>query len=337
MKKIFAGTGKIILGVFTVAVIGLMALMTYETLGRVYPEEPIKQLWGMVLFSGGTVAWFVILLFASRSGQRPLALLMFVLSLVGEVIYAAADVFMGGQAWVAVDPRLGEYVLWTFIAMTFAHGSALYAHFILDPERIASVEMEAMQDQAQDEALKKAQEMVAFHLDSMAETLAKRTMVDVMTGLSLPLPENVVDGRVVEATTASPGTLRAASPAPAAQPTKRGILPVSWPGWTIFGKDEPQDDEAEPEAEGAQKRPAISFVGDRDQVGYGRLLVRVNDDLEPQEPWYRGTADDFRALVNRSGAYGGEWFADSPATQGRPLSLDDQFVEDIDPNAVRPH
>ncbi len=198
MKQIFAGVGKIVLSVFTVAVIGLMALLSYETLGRVYPEDPIKTVYGLVLFSGGTLAWFVIFMFASRSGQRPLALTLFAVSLIGEVVYSAADVFMGGQSWVTVSPQLGQYVLWTFIAMTFAHGIGLYIHFILEPDKLMMIEIETMQDRAQDEALKKANQKVAHRIDEMAEILASRTFVNVLTGLSLPLPREVIDAQVVD-------------------------------------------------------------------------------------------------------------------------------------------
>lgn len=197
MKQIFAGVGKIVLFIFTVAVIGLMALLSYETLGRVYPDDPIKQIYGLVLFSGGTLAWFVIFMFASRSGQRPLALTLFVTSLVGEIVYSAADVFMGGQNWVTVSPRMGEYVLWTFIAMTFAHGVGLYVHFILEPDKIAMIEIETMQDRATEEALKKANQMVEHKIDQMAAILANRTFINVLSGLSLPLPPEVVDATAV--------------------------------------------------------------------------------------------------------------------------------------------
>lgn len=234
MKKIFTGVGKIVLAVFTTLIFGLMGVMSYETLGRVYPTDPLKQVWGLALFSLGTIAWYMIFLFASRSGQRPLALTLFIVSLVGEVVYSAADVFMGGQTWVAVDPRLGTYVLWTFIFMTFAHGTSLYVHFILDPDRISGIELETMQDQVQDEALGKAKQLVAHHLDSMAAILARRTMVNVLTDLSLPLPAEVIDVQAVEV---SGVAHKAAQPAQAQRPgpTFRFKLPeLEWPGF-LFG------------------------------------------------------------------------------------------------------
>lgn len=238
MGKILAGIGKIVLAVFTVAVIGLMALLSYETLGRVYPDDPVKQVYGLVLFSFGTIAWFVIFLFASRSGQRPLALLLFVISLVGEIVYAAADTFMGGQNWVAVDTRLGEYVLWTFIAMTFAHGVGLYVHFIIEPGHLEAIEVETMQDEAQAAALAKAKAMTKQHIDTMADIMAKRTMVNVLTGLDLPLPPNVIDAVSVPSAAKPPQDERARASAPAGSFVERPKLDVL-DGKPLFTKGVP--------------------------------------------------------------------------------------------------
>ena len=77
MEKVLGGVGKIILGVFTVVIIAFMAVMNYQTLGRVFPNDPMQQAWGMALFTGGTLSWFVIFLWASRDFQRSIAFTMF--------------------------------------------------------------------------------------------------------------------------------------------------------------------------------------------------------------------------------------------------------------------
>ena len=199
MKVITKGIGLIILAVFSVAVIALMALMNFETLGRIYPTDPMKQVWGLVLFTGGTLSWFATLLWGSRGFQRPLAAVLFGLSLLGEIVYAAADTFMGGQNWVAVNPNMGQYVLWTFIGMTFAHGAGLYLHFFFMPEVQTQIEMESLEDDAQNKSLARAQEKMTDMLEGVADQLSQRTVNTALSNLRLPiLPELIIDARAVD-------------------------------------------------------------------------------------------------------------------------------------------
>lgn len=199
MKVITKGIGLIILAVFSVAVIALMALMNFETLGRIYPTDPMKQVWGLVLFTGGTLSWFATLLWGSRGFQRPLAAVLFGLSLLGEIVYAAADTFMGGQNWVAVNPNMGMYVLWTFIGMTFAHGLGLYMHFFFMPEVQTQIEMESLEDDAQNKSLARAQEKMTGMLEGVADQLSQRTVNAALSNLRLPiLPDLIIDAKSVD-------------------------------------------------------------------------------------------------------------------------------------------
>lgn len=257
MKKVLAGVGKIVLAVFTLAIVGFMAVMSYETLGRVYPDDPLKQVWGMALFSIGTVAWFVTFLYASEGAQRPVALLMFVLSIVGEVVYATADVFMGGQTWVAVDPAMGQYVLWTFIGMTFAHGVALYIHFLVEPSRMSDLELSAMQDQAREVSLRKAAEMMQGYQDQIADALARKAVSGVFSDMALPLPGTVIEGVARDVLPPAPVT------APK-QEAKKLNAPGLW--GSLFGKK--AQPEAAPVAQvPAKLRPAVSYAAGRTADG----------------------------------------------------------------------
>lgn len=196
MKRVFSGAGHIVLAVFTVAIVAFMAIMNYQTLGRVFPNDPMQQIWGMVLFTGGTLSWFAIFLLASRGFQRPIAMVMFAISLFGEVIYSAADVLMGGQSWVKVDDTLGTYVLYTFIGLTFAHGVALYIHFFTKPEVWAAIDIEAIEDDVKDKAQTRASELINTHVEGMADQLAARVANSVFANLRLPMPA-VIDGVVL--------------------------------------------------------------------------------------------------------------------------------------------
>lgn len=226
MDKVFRGVGLIVLVAFTLAIITFMALMNYQTLGRVFPDDPIQQLWGMALFSGGTVAWFVIFLKASRGFQRPIALVMFGLSLVGEVLYAAADVLMGGQSWVTVNPELGNYVIYSFIALTFFHGAALYIHFLATPEVWAAIDIEAIEDDIKEKAQKRAAELINLRIEPMADQLAARVASVVHANLRLPVPD-VIDGVVIKD---DPNDLRPA------QAATTDAKKAGWFDW-LFSKD----------------------------------------------------------------------------------------------------
>lgn len=197
MKQVFSGAGHIVLAIFTVAIIVFMAIMNYQTLGRVFPDDPSQQLWGMVLFTGGTLCWFTIFLLASRGFQRPIALVMFFLSLGGEVLYSAADVIMGGQKWIEQTPALGTYVIYSFIFLTFAHGLALYIHFFVKPEVWASVDLEAIEDSVKKMAQERAAELINLRIEPMADQLAARVTNSVYANLRLPVPD-VIDGVVLQ-------------------------------------------------------------------------------------------------------------------------------------------
>ncbi len=192
MKKIFGGAGQIILAAFTVVIVGFMAVMNYQTLGRVFPDDPMQQIWGMALFTGGTLSWFAIFLLASRGFQRPIAMVMFILSLAGEVFYSAADVLMGGQSWVTVSASLGTYVIYSFIGLTFAHGLALYVHFFTKPDVIATIDTESLEDEVKAKAQERATELINARVEGMAEQLAMRVADTVFVNLRLPM-STVID------------------------------------------------------------------------------------------------------------------------------------------------
>lgn len=198
MKKVFSGAGHIVLAVFTVAIILFMALMNYQTLGRVFPGDPMQQVWGMVLFTGGTLSWFAIFLLASRGFQRPIAMVMFGISLVGEVFYAAADVLQGGQSWVEVDASFGTYVIYSFIGLTFFHGFALYLHFFTKPEVWAAIDIEAIEDDIKDKAQVRAGELINKRVEGMADHLAGRVANTVYANLRLPMAEATVIDAVAQ-------------------------------------------------------------------------------------------------------------------------------------------
>jgi hypothetical protein len=245
MDKVLQGISKIVLGVFTVAIVGLMGWLTFGTLGMIYPDDVIKQVWGLALFSGGTVSWFVIFLYASKGSQRSLAMVMFGLSLIGEVVYSAADLFMGGQTWVAVDPRMGTFVLWTFVGMTFAHGAALYAHFIAEPGRVQTIELEVLADSAEARALELTKEKINSRLHEITDALSAKAVDDVLVRLNLPVTPRsglVIDSKA-EDVPGSADLVKSATVEPAAPISVNGLWPgLRWPVFPIKGADKTPGD-----------------------------------------------------------------------------------------------
>jgi hypothetical protein len=192
------------------------------------------------LFSGGTVSWFVIFLYASSGAQRPLAMVLFVLSLVGEVVYSAADLFMGGQTWVAVDPRMGTFVLWTFVGMTFAHGAALYAHYIMEPDRIQTIELEVIVDDAEAKALDLTKQKINAQLHEITDALSAKAVDDVLVRLRLPVASRAGGPLVLDSTARDVDDVVPVAPVPAVVPAAPvpAVVPAApvpaavpfWPG-----------------------------------------------------------------------------------------------------------
>lgn len=187
MLKSFGPTlGRIILSVFAVAVFALMIVLTFGALGKIFPNDVIKQIAGLLLFDIGAVAWLVIFVSASRGAmQRSIAILTFIYDLLGTIGMASSEAIMGGQHMVAVPIWLTQGVVYLFIASTAINLISVYCHHITAPHITENVRLQAQQDKLRSAAIDTAEQKLDDMSEQLANRLADRHLHDALLGLNL--------------------------------------------------------------------------------------------------------------------------------------------------------
>lgn len=195
LKAVGPTIGKILLVLFGCSVFGLMIVLTFGSLGRIFPNDLLKQATGLILFDVGAFAWLVIFAYASRGAmQRSIALLLFIFCVAGAVMMAGADAMMSGQNFVEIPQWLGEAVVYVFIAATAVNLGAVYAHHLNSPDLTTQIRMQAQEDRLIQLALDKADAELEKSSHELAERISERYTHSALVSLNLDRrPPMVID------------------------------------------------------------------------------------------------------------------------------------------------
>lgn len=196
LKLIGPTVTKILLLVFGVAVFALMIMLTFGSLGRIFPGDSVKQGSGLILFDIGALVWLIVFVGASRGKmQRGVAILMFVFCAVGAIAMAGADALMSGQDFVEVPQWVGQGIVYLFIVATALNLIALYLHHLNQPETTYKIREEAAQDKLVDMAFDLTEQKLNEEASKLAGVMATKRFSNTLLSLQL---EQVVEGKYRE-------------------------------------------------------------------------------------------------------------------------------------------
>lgn len=188
MNKVLAQGAKYIFGVFALAVLGLLISLTYQALGRIFPNRFDNQVWGLILFDIAAAIWAITFIFHSKSTtQYAVAGIGFITGLLGTLGMIAAEVTLGSNLSNADTSKIGQWLLWAFIGATALHAVLIYVHHFGAPAIHEQIELGVARGSITTEAIKQATAGLAKEQSALAETLAREITDRVKRDLNLPI------------------------------------------------------------------------------------------------------------------------------------------------------
>lgn len=186
MKKVLATGTKYIFGAFAFAILGLLMSLTYQALGRIFPDSPVNQIWGLVLFDIAAIVWALAFVFACQTtGQYAAALIGFLTGFAGTLIMVGAEVMLGQTLTPANSAEIGRWLIYGFIGATALHATLLYLHHYNGQEIRQKVDVGIARGEVTTEAIRQAQGIIEQEKHSLARTIADGIVSDVKRELGL--------------------------------------------------------------------------------------------------------------------------------------------------------
>lgn len=129
MKKILASGSKYVFAAFSLAILGLLMSLTYQALGRIFPNSLENQIWGLILFDLAAICWALAFVYASETvAQYTAAGLGFLTGLLGTLLMVGAEVILGQTLIDDNQQAIGQWMVYGFIGATALHAILIYAH-----------------------------------------------------------------------------------------------------------------------------------------------------------------------------------------------------------------
>ena len=187
MKKILPHVMAILFAVFGLAIIAMLMIYSFSALGKLFPNNFLGQIMGMVLFDVAALIWLGTIIFLCKSvGQYAISTIGFVLGLVGTLLLVADEVMMGGQELAKVPAWAGDSIVWTFIIALVGHVILYYSFKLSAPEISAEIALGYETAAITDEAMKQATEQLIRERGMLGNMIAPRMITDVKRSLGLP-------------------------------------------------------------------------------------------------------------------------------------------------------
>jgi hypothetical protein len=223
LKYIGPAAAKILGFIFAALVFALVVLMSFGTLGRIFPNDIITQAGGLIVADIGALLWLVLLVKASRgTAQRAIALLLFLLDAILAAAMAGADAMMSGQTWAEIPAEMGSVVLYAFVGVLVANLFAMYAHHLCEPDLTHAVHQELQADRVLERALNEADKLMDARIAELAQVRAQQLFTETLMALDMQSLGGKVERTVIDADSVDlPPTDTANPTAPASQPKRR--------------------------------------------------------------------------------------------------------------------
>ena len=186
MKKVFGAIAKIAFTLFTLGVFGMLMSYTFSALGRLFPGDPINQLWGMMLFDIAAIVWGLAFVFESRSlAQYALAAVGFLTAFVGTIGMVAAEVLLSGGQFADTASEIAKWMTYGFILVTVLHVALLYAHHAAAPEVDEQIRVGVARGEIVSHAITEAEKGLDAQKAQLAASITADIVARVQRDLSL--------------------------------------------------------------------------------------------------------------------------------------------------------
>lgn len=193
MKKVLQTSAKYIFAAFGVAVLMLLMSLTYSALARIFPENMVNRIWGLVMFDIAAMAWAIAFVFASNSaGQYATAGIGFIVGFVGTLGMVAAEVSLSSGM---IEPgEIGDWMVYGFIIVTALHAGLIYANHATAPEINEKINV----GMARGEIVTQAITQATKQLEEEKADLARSIHADIVSEVKRELGLIPVDGTPFE-------------------------------------------------------------------------------------------------------------------------------------------
>lgn len=185
MKKVLAQASGIIFAVFGVAILGLLMSLTYSALQRLFPNNFMNQIWGLVMFDIAAMCWALAFVFKSETtGQYAAAAIGFATGFIGTLGMVAAEVIL--SSGTATDPQqIAQWMTYGFIIVTVIHAALLYFHHAAAPDIHEKINVGVARGEIVTEAIKQATSTLEVQKAELALTIHNDIVSQVKRDLGL--------------------------------------------------------------------------------------------------------------------------------------------------------
>lgn len=189
MKEIWKSAGKVMFGLFVLALLVWAGNLTVHAVKGALPGDPFAPFLALALFDFGAFAWLLTFMDGARgTGQRTTALLLTIFDLAGVIFMSAGG--LGVLSPSAVTAGL--------VVATALNYGAWYAYKLTDPETQEAIQEQNLEDAQFTETMERKKEL--FHtamkqtkamLDrdgyKLAAVISKRNYIAIKNQLNLEL------------------------------------------------------------------------------------------------------------------------------------------------------
>lgn len=221
MKKVLSKAAGILFSVFGIAILGLLMSLTFGALGKLFPDNFMNQIWGLVLFDIAAMIWALAFVFKSEStGQYAVAAIGFVAAFVGTLGMVAVEVLLSGQEYVEVQSWVGQWMVYGFIIVTAIHSALLYAHHATAPDIHQKINVGVARGEIVTTAITQAVNSLEVEKQALARSIHDGIVAQVKRDLGIPASSrHVLDLPALPVDNPTPYPVTFAKDAP---------IPLSW-------------------------------------------------------------------------------------------------------------
>lgn len=193
MNKVIGKAAGFIFAAFGIAILGLLMSLTFQALGRLFPDNFTNQIWAMIVADIAAMIWAVAFVYKCEStGQYAVAAIGFLVAFMFTLSMVAVEVLLSGQEYVEVQSWVGQWLVYGFIIVTALHSALLYAHHATAPKIHERINVGVARGEIVSDAINQATKQLDEEKTSLARSIRDDIVAQVKRDLNLR-PGHVLD------------------------------------------------------------------------------------------------------------------------------------------------
>ncbi|MEW6085537.1 MAG: hypothetical protein AB1607_13170 [Chloroflexota bacterium] len=194
MNKVIGKAAGFIFAAFGIAILGLLMSLTFQALGRLFPDNFTNQIWGMIVADIAAMIWAVAFVYKCEStGQYAVAAIGFLVAFLFTLSMVAVEVLLSGQEYVEVQSWVGQWLVYGFIIVTALHSALLYAHHATAPKIHERINVGVARGEIVSAAITQATNRLEVEKESLARSIHEDIVSQVKRDLGIPSSSHVLD------------------------------------------------------------------------------------------------------------------------------------------------